>query len=94
MNKTSKRKYLVIVCLLIVALVTTIVLAETTTHTYSACLSRGVLFNVAIDANPPAPCKLGDLITWNQQGPAGPAGAQGPAGPQEHRDRQVFLVMR
>lgn len=76
------KKHLAMVGLLIVALATTIVIAQTT-NTYSACLSNGALYSVAINANPPVACKHGDqLITWGQQGPKGDTGATGAVGPQ------------
>lgn len=57
--------------------------AAGTPKTYSACLSSklGVMYNVAIGTQPLAKCVGSDVtISWNEQGPQGPAGLQGPSG--------------
>jgi Collagen triple helix repeat (20 copies) len=53
-----------------------------TNQVYTGCLKAGLLSNVAIGADPSAPCKNGaEEITWSQTGPQGDTGATGPTGP-------------
>ena len=51
---------------------------------YTGCLkvSEGTLYNMQIGDRPLAPCKDRDtVVTWNQEGPKGPAGPVGEPGP-------------
>lgn len=70
-------------CAAVVLLGASGVQAQDASETYTGCLARsGSLRQVAVGTSPAAPCRAGERqISWNIEGPQGPAGERGPQGP-------------
>ena len=80
--KTAGRAFAIgITTIMAAGLATGAALAQSDSDYYGCITADSTLVGVAIGEAPEGHCAAGEtLITWNAEGPAGPAGEQGPKG--------------